>query len=456
MATRPRPQVSIRLADDSFIIPPGLLFPSPTIAGCYAPSLHLLAKSDEVEAGAMRITSIGDWFNRVRLLSEQATGVTEGNSDRNSIIMSGISGSNGVTTGGAIGLLNGKFGITYTINKLEGSSGATLEFGADNKFRPHWWSVNNILQYGATVVVGFKGQGFTGELGVPNDLVNPITDAAGFASTAYGYDIVFQAYHKDGWSGTDFIAVSDRTDVVTIVDALSSSEAPVIGVVNAGITGSPMDSDDDIDVVGENAYIISTAGFKNHFNSTQDSGSSNLISTPLCVDLAGIIIRNDRVNGPWISPAGTKKGQILNAVSLSKKLTTDEQDLLYDNNVNPIISVKGSGTFLFGDLTMASDTSSLIGINVIRTIIEIKRQLLPAAQNILFENNTPDTRLRFVNIAESLLTRIKSLGGLTSFSIQCDENNNPQQVVDSKTFVADIRVKIPGSINYILVTLTNT
>ena len=456
MATRPRPQVSIKLADDSFIIPPGLLFPSPTIAGCYAPSLHLLAKSEEIEAGAMRITSIGDWFNRVRLLSEQASGVTEGNPDRNNIIMRGISGSNGVTTGGAIGLLNGKFGITYTINKLEGSSGATLVFDAENKFRPHWWSVNNILQYGATVIVGFNGTGFTGALGVPSNLVNPITQAAGFASTAYEYDIVFQPYHSDAdWSGTDFTAPSDRTDVVTIVDGLKSSEAPVIGIVNAGITGT-IDSDDNLDVVGENPYLISTAGFKNHLNSTQDSGSSNLISTPLCVDLAGILIRNDRVNGPWISPAGTKKGQILNSVSLSKKLTTDEQDRLYDNNVNPIISVKGSGTFLFGDLTMAADTSSLIGINVIRTIIEIKRQLLPSAQNILFENNTPETRLKFVNVAESLLTRIKSLGGLTSFTIQCDENNNPQQVIDSKTFVADIRVKIPGSINYILISLTNT
>jgi len=456
MATRPRPQVSIKLADDSFIIPPGLLFPSPTIAGCYAPSLHLLAKSEEIEAGAMRITSIGDWFNRVRLLSEQASGVTEGNPDRNNIIMRGIPDSNGVTTGGAIGLLNGKFGITYTINPLEGSSGATLEFDADNKFRPHWWSVNNILQYGATVIVGFNGTGFTGALGVPSNLVNPVTQAAGFASTAYEYDIVFQPYHSDAdWSGTEFTAPSDRTDVVTIVDGLKSSEAPVIGIVNAGITGT-IDSDDNLDVVGENPYLISTAGFKNHLNSTQDSGSSNLISTPLCVDLAGILIRNDRVNGPWISPAGTKKGQILNSVSLSKKLTTDEQDRLYNSNVNPIISVKGSGTFLFGDLTMAADTSSLIGINVIRTIIEIKRQLLPSAQNILFENNTPETRLKFVNVAESLLTRIKSLGGLTSFTIQCDENNNPQQVIDSKTFVADIRVKIPGSINYILISLTNT
>jgi len=458
MATRPRPQLQIRLADDSFVFPvrvPGI---SDTIAACYAPSLHLLATAREIENGAMRIESIGDWFERVKILARQVIGVTPGAANEISIIMNGVSGTNGISSGGAIGLLNGKYGETYCLQKLEGSSGEGFTFDSTNKFRPHWWAVQNVLQYGAQVVVGFAGSGWTGQLGAnpSGTLVNPVNSASDFASTAYEYDIVFQPFHSDaGWSGQSYTPPSDRTDVVTIVNALKTSEAPVIGIVNAGITGTLSSSNIDA-VTPNNEFLISTAGFKNHLNATASTGTSALIQTPLCVDLAGIICRNDEINYPWISPAGPRKGQVLNSVSLTKKLSPAEQDALYSKGVNPIVTVKGSGTFLFGDITHAESTSTLVSINVVRTIIEIKRRLLPLAQDILFDNNTPDTRERFKSLADSALLRVQSLGGLTEYSIVCDESNNPPQVIDSKSFVADIRVKVPGSINYITVTLTNT
>jgi hypothetical protein len=458
MATRPRPQLQIRLADDSFVFPVRLPGISDTIAACYAPDLHLLGTAREIENGAMRIESIGDWFERVKILVQQVIGVTSGTENGLSIIMNGVSGTNGISSGGAIGLLNSKYGTTYELRKLSGSSGEGFTFDAENKFRPYWWAVQNVLQYGAQVVVGFKGNGWTGSLGINpsgNLVTNPVTTASDFASTAYEYDIIFQPFHSDaGWTGDTYDEPQDRTDVVTIVHALKTSEAPVIGIVNAGITGT-LESK-NIDAPSNNEFLISTAGFKNHLNATASIGTSALIQTPLCVDLAGIICRNDEINYPWISPAGPRKGQVLNSVSLTKKLSPAEQDALYSEGVNPIVTVKGSGTFLFGDITHAVSTSTLVSINVVRTIIEIKRRLLPLAQDILFDNNTPDTRERFKSLADSALLRIQSLGGLTEYSIVCDETNNPPQVIDSKSFVADIRVKVPGSINYITVTLTNT
>ncbi len=459
MAIRPRPSISIRLSDDSFIVPPGSLFQTETVAGCWAPDVSVLATASEIQNGFMRIESQGDWFSRVKTLAEYASGVTEGNSDRFNIIMSGISGSNGVTTGGAIGLLNGSYGTTYTINPISGASGATLEFSATNKFRPYWWAIQNVLTYGAPVVVGFDGQGFTGQLGENpgGSLVSPLSTVSDFASTAFGYDVVFQPFHTDaGWSGSSYTQPVDRANVLTIVSELESSESPVIGIINAGLTGN-LSADANIDLPsGADEYIIATAGFKNHLNSTANTTTASLISTPLCTDLAGIICRNDNNNFPWTSPAGPQRGQVLNSVSLSRKLSTSQQDRLYSLNVNPFISVKGSGSFLFGDITNAADTSSLIAINVIRTIIYIKSQLLPLANAVLFEFNNEQSRNLFTLQAEGLLSRIQSQGGLTEFSVVCDETNNPQQVVDSKTFVADVRVKIPGSINYITINLTNT
>ena len=73
----------------------------------------------------------------------------------------------------------------------------------------------------------------------------------------------------------------------------------------------------------------------------------------------------------------------------------------------------------------------------------------------MFEKNTSDTRLQFTTRAELILDRIVAGGGLSEFSVVCDASNNPQEVIDAKAFVADISVKIPGSINYINISLTN-
>jgi len=460
MTARSRPNIKLKLTDTSFVIPPTDTLLNTSTAACWAPELGLLATATEIQNGFIRVESQGNWFGRVTSLIQNAIGVTEGNLDRFELIMNGVSGSNGVTTGGAIGLLNSPYGTTYTVNILQGvTQGLTLTFGATDKFRPYWWSVQNVLLYGVPVIVGFSGKGFTGALGEnpnPSSLTSPLTVATDFASTDLGYDVIFQPYHSDsGWSGADGFIHSDGADVVSIVGLLETSEAPVIGIVNAGLTGN-LASDTDISVpTGADEYIIATAGFKKHLNSTANTTTASLISTPLAADFAGIICRNDATENRWVSPAGVQRGQVLNSVSLSKKLTTAQQDKLYSNNVNPFISVKGSGTFLFGDITNAVDTSSLISVNVIRTIIYIKTRLLPLASAILFNNNTTETRSLFTLQAEGLLQDIQSQGGLTEFIVICDESNNTQDVIDAKSFIASVKVKVPGSVNYIVINLNN-
>jgi len=92
---------------------------------------------------------------------------------------------------------------------------------------------------------------------------------------------------------------------------------------------------------------------------------------------------------------------------------------------------------------------------VIRTIIYIKTRLLPLASAILFNNNTTETRSLFTLQAEGLLQDIQSQGGLTEFIVICDESNNTQDVIDAKSFIASVKVKVPGSVNYIVINLNN-
>ena len=454
---RSRPKLTFEIIDQSFVLPADSLVFGATkpILGCYAPDLHLIATASELQDGYITETSPSNWFGRIRALVQQSTGVSLTNNNYSSIIMSGISGSDSVTNGGALGLLNGAYGTEYTINSLAGSSGATLVFSTTSKFRPSWWAVQNALQYGTTCRVGIVGKGFTGELGANGTagILSPVTTATDFAIPGL-YSILFQSYHQDtsGWAAGTWSALSSSTDVVNITNELKNTEFPVIGVVNVGLTGAAA-SDANIGQLSvDNEYMVQVAGDKYHLNSVASTEGTSLIRTHLAPDVAACMANTPRV---WDSPAGNTRGRILGVVKLANKLTALAQDTLYEANVNPVISVPGSGTLLYGDITNAKDTSSLISINVIRTIIFIKSTLIVVANEVLFEKNTVDTRLQFATRAELILNRIVAGGGLTEFSVVCDASNNPQEVIDAKAFVADISVKIPGSINYINISLTN-
>jgi len=458
---RSRPKLTFNITDDSFVLPAEFFVfnLNKPIGACWAPDLGILAAQNEIEQGYMSVDGIQNWYGRILTLSAQISGSSASSDTHTSTILNGATGD-GTTMGGAIGLLNGSYGNTYTITIVEGGSGATTEFSPTNKFRPNWWAVHNFLQYGSRCIVGFDGRGFTGELGPGGTfgISNPLTTVEHFAIPGL-YSILFQSFHSDtgnvldgGWDeGISWVQCPDNAAVHTITNALKISEFPIIGVVNVGITaGAVLPASIGVDEGTE--YIVAVAGDKYHLNSVSSDAASSMIRTHLAPDVAGVI---SNTQAPWISPAGPKRGRILNTVKLAYKFTTTAQDALYDANVNSVILVPGSGVQLFGDITNAPDNSNLLAINVIRTIIYIKSALLPIAADVLFEINNSDTRDTFTLRATSFLSRIQAAGGLTDFSVLCDESNNPQALIDARVFAADIKVKIPGSINYINITLTN-
>ncbi|MFN9959507.1 MAG: phage tail protein, partial [bacterium] len=110
-----------------------------------------------------------------------------------------------------------------------------------------------------------------------------------------------------------------------------------------------------------NEYYIHTWGHKLHFDTAGD-----LIRTNISPDVAGCLARTDRDFYPWFSPAGRVRGRILNVVRLETNPTAAQQDTMFDNGINPVVTFPGEGTILFGDKTGAAETSTLSRINVSR------------------------------------------------------------------------------------------
>jgi hypothetical protein len=388
-----RPNVSVTILDESLVVPTSEEG-SPTIGAMVSvKGLSLFGTTAEKNQGYYLVNDIPDWFSRLQTFTQKENS------------------------------LGGASGVTFIAGYLT-SNGATA-------WTDEWYSVYNFLQYGAPCYVGFN---------------NASAGLSGFFSL--DVDVIFE-----GITGA-------REQTKAFFNHRVAKEAPAFGVfslisedagvnLNATNLGSPA----ALAGLSSPEFGCFVYGQKNQLNVSGDGAT--LVKTTLAADIAGCLARTDRVSYPWFSPAGTRRGQILNVVSLTQNLTETQQDNLYDNKVNPVATFVGEGTILFGDKTFAAATSSLNSINISRLVIYLKRTLTPLARGILFEQNDALTRNRFSNAADSILRDIQSQRGVNAYKIICDESNNTAAVIAAKEFVADILIQPIPSVNFVRITITN-
>jgi len=192
------------------------------------------------------------------------------------------------------------------------------------------------------------------------------------------------------------------------------------------------------------SYAVMDGNYKYMFD--RFSGVFRYI--PLNGDVAGICAQADTIN-PYVSPAGFNRGNVKNVTKLAFNPTNADRDLLYANGINPVISLPGGGTILFGDKTLLARPSAFDRINVRRLFIILEKAIANAAQFSLFEFNDAFTRASFVSLVEPFLREVKSRRGISDYKVVCDATNNPPNVVDRNEFRGDIFIKPSRSINFI-------
>lgn len=193
------------------------------------------------------------------------------------------------------------------------------------------------------------------------------------------------------------------------------------------------------------SYAVLDTGYKYQYDKYNDLYRW----VPLNGDIAGLCAATDQSRDPWYSPAGFTRGQIKNVVKLRFNPTKAQRDLLYKNDVNPVVQFPGQGTVLYGDKTLLGKPSAFDRINVRRLFIVIEKAIETASQSSLFEFNDSFTRAQFKNLVEPFLRQVQGRRGIYDFRVVCDETNNTQQVIDSNQFVGDIYIKPAKSINFI-------
>tara|TARA_R100000388_G_scaffold79155_1_gene57817 strand:+ start:436 stop:1659 length:1224 start_codon:yes stop_codon:yes gene_type:complete len=389
-----RARVIVTVDDQSFV---NLITEdSNTHLSAYIPTntniVNLLGNTAERDQGYLEVSNLDNWHKRLRDSTF------------------GISGS---------------AGLTYANPEDEKADVAGRGLSAD------WYSVQNYLLYGGQAIVGFTAANFANEL----------------------IDSVFCTDLSVDRRNTTLAVPSSRGgDCVAIVPAGGSGDGVALADLGQQ-TYSP--------TVGDSQFAenkIAVYGFKKHLGYQRNSAietDSQLIKTSCAADAAGCLARTDSTFRPFFSPAGFTRGRILDVVRLAHNPTETEQDTLFDDAVNPVVTFPGEGTFLFGDKTHKSTTSTLSRINVSRLFILLKRDIGRIAKSLLFEQNDADTRRTFLNRATRILEGIRADRGVFDYRVVCDESNNPAERIDANIFVADVFVKPTKSINFLQLTFTN-
>lgn len=426
-----RPNVTFKLNDKSLVGPAGEP-PNLKMIGAMLSTDSFstaLARAGETSDGVMFIPNINDLYAR---LSAMVTNFAGGATFMAGITLYSVGSC-------AASYLDGTYGGTaFDGGSPVGPSASVGPFnGGRTAFKQEFWAMNNYLQYGAPLYVGFGGN---------------ITGVCGFEALADFtlFDVIFQGISSD----------AGVSNVVRVVEAKKAQDLPVFGVLNCSSLQFGTDTITSADTfTGVPGYTFDDFHYCQVFGEKVHLGPNNsdqyLVTTILAPDVAGCIGRTDREYFPWYSPAGTKRGRILNVTKLARNLKAGEQDALYDQGINPVVTFPGEGTFLFGDKTTKADTSTLSRINVGRLFINLKKTLGTIARNTLFEQNNAATRAAFVATCDRVLKEVLNQNGLSEYRIICDESNNPIEVVEQNQFFAEVLIKPLTSINFITITLTN-
>ena len=172
------------------------------------------------------------------------------------------------------------------------------------------------------------------------------------------------------------------------------------------------------------------------------------------------IIRSDDQSYPWLAPAGTRRGNVDNISALGYidsegefKQTAVRQgsrDTLYENNVNPLTFIPGTGLVNYGNKTTKSGTA-LDRINVSRLVSYIRSQVDSLAKMFLFEPNDKLTRDELKGSIEKIMNDLIAKRGLYDYLVVCDGSNNTPGRIDRSELYVDIAIEPVKAVEFIFI-----
>ena len=194
---------------------------------------------------------------------------------------------------------------------------------------------------------------------------------------------------------------------------------------------------------------------------TTDLSGSVVVQPPSHMMLR-TILRSDEVSFPWLAPAGTRRGVVDNAFALGyvdaqtgqfiqTAIRQSTRDVLYENKINPITFIPGTGITNYGNKTEAGTPSALDRINVARLVAFLRARLETIGKTFVFEPNDQITRDEISNSCENLLNDLIAKRGIYDYLVICDESNNTPARIDRNELYVDIAIEPVKAVEFIYI-----
>lgn len=182
-----------------------------------------------------------------------------------------------------------------------------------------------------------------------------------------------------------------------------------------------------------------------------DASNRRRLKVPPSVAALGALAFNDKVTYPWFAPAGFNRASLDFVTNVTIRLDNNDKDRLQDSRINPIGTYPRLGYVIFGQKTLQLNKSALDRVNVRRLMLEVKRIVGGIAKNLVFEQNTPETRNKFVAESTLQLGLIQAQSGIEEFRVVMNETNNTQEDVDLNRLRGKVIVKPTKTIEVIAI-----
>ena len=215
-------------------------------------------------------------------------------------------------------------------------------------------------------------------------------------------------------------------------------------------TGNPGEGQIDQVVSLAREFDTSYAGTYYPWIKILDTNTNDIVTVPPSVVIPAVYAANDRVAAEWWAAAGLNRGGIPQATQVTDRTTHLERDTLYEGMVNPIAAFPGQGIVVWGQKTLQVENSALNRINVRRLLIEVKKFFASTARFLVFEQNTAQTRNKFLAIVNPYLESVQQRSGLYAFQVVMDDSNNTPDVIDQNILYGQIYLQPVKSSEFIL------
>lgn len=244
------------------------------------------------------------------------------------------------------------------------------------------------------------------------------------------------------------ITVADHSSVTNKMIEVAEDRGDCFTIIDPVVQGNTLGA--SISAIANASLDTNYAGVYWPWVKILDTDRNKPTWVPPSVVLPRVYANSDNVAYEWFAPAGLNRGGISEAIDIETKLQQSDRDDLYESRINPIAIFPNQGICVWGQKTLQAKPSALDRINVRRLLIALKKFIASSSRYLVFENNTTETRQRFLNIVSPYLETVKSRQGLYAYRVVMDETNNTPDVIDRNQMYGQIFIQPAKAAEFIV------